>query len=218
MATEAEHLMQIATLRGQTMGAIQDCHACHLRTDDIRPVPFRGPAPSPWMILTEAPGMTEVKYGKPLLGAVGFWLKQAFSDLNLPDLGQWFIANAVCCPPEGDHPVPADLHSCVAHLRAQVRLADPRWILTLGAPSLAATGVTAKVTQVHGRPFFMPAGPFANRWIFPTFHPMIVQRDESKSPVVLADLDILGRLLSGRMDPSEVALVVGRNGRLRPPE
>lgn len=209
--------LTVATERGRVMGTIQDCTACELHSANggpaTAPVPFRGAAPSPYMILGEAPGAYEDKLGRPFVGSSGKYLDRALREHALPSLSEWFVTNVVCCRSIGTPP-PDAVTACNTLLRAQLRLCDPEWVLALGATALAAVIPKAKISHVHGRPFYVPAGCFIGRWVFPTFHPAAALRDDSRGADIQADLSTLSELIGGTLPRDRIAARVGKGGKV----
>jgi uracil-DNA glycosylase family 4 len=200
--------------RGEVNTQIAECKECGLHNHGKGPVPFRGPTPCRIMVLGEAPGITDDRRGKPFLGETGRLLDSMCCEAGLGSTEQMFLANSICCLPVNG--VPGEvLSACLPNLRSQVQLADPAWVLTLGSTALTAVQVDAQVTKVHGRPFGLQYGPFINRWIFPTFHPNAVIRDPKLKAKVMADLTTFRDCLEGTMDIKQIALVVGRRGKVK---
>lgn len=222
--SQVEELARVAVLRGTVRESIMACEKCSLAPgafDDEtgsmaiarRHVPFRGPTPARLMMLGEAPGGMEDRTSRPFIGPSGQLIARMLLDAGLPPIAEWFVTNPVCCRSEGP-PRPEHLSACLSNLRAQLNLANPEWVLTLGAVALSATGMKGKVTQVHGRPFYCPAGPFIGRWVLPTYHPAAALRDPAVAPRIGADLSTLRNLLSGKLNPHDIEASVGRGGKL----
>jgi uracil-DNA glycosylase family 4 len=72
-----------------------------------------------------------------------------------------------CRPPQNRDPQPDEIAACRPWLDAQIRLVDPRVVVTLGnfaAKTLLET--TTGITRLRGRTY-----PFQGRVLLPTFHP-----------------------------------------------
>lgn len=224
MSTDPVKIAATAAERGRVRMAISTCTRCTLAPGRINPdsgkptsarrqVPFYGPTPARLMILGEAPGATEDRQGRPFVGASGELLARLLRDAGLPTLNQWFIANSVSCRSVGP-PALDQLLACRPNVAAQVAVADPEWVLALGAVALSTVEVVGKITQIHGRPFKVPHGPFIGRWVLPTLHPAAALRDAKKLPEIAADLSTLRNLLSGNISPDDIGVKVGRGGRI----
>lgn len=138
------------------------CRGCNLCQERQNVVFGDGNPDSQVMIIGEAPGETEDKYGLPFIGAAGqlldLYLGQASwrEDIqNLIDnvnsarrsdekegyrrelrgklLEEVYFTNAVMCrPPENRDPIPKELEACRPRLLEQIYLVDPVLILTAG--------------------------------------------------------------------------------------
>jgi uracil-DNA glycosylase family 4 len=72
-----------------------------------------------------------------------------------------------CRPPQNRDPLPDEILACRPWLDAQIRLVDPKVVVTLGnfaAKTLLET--TTGITRLRGRTY-----PFQGRVLLPTFHP-----------------------------------------------
>lgn len=212
----SDTLVEVAIRRGEVRDQIIGCRRCSYSTNGTcnGPVPFRGPTPARLMLLAEAPGVSDDMKGIAFSGGGARSFEQMLRDAGLPDLAKWFITHTVCCKPPESVPQPAYVQACSPNLRDQVALASPEWIVTLGVIAMGATGATGKLSSFHGRPFLVPAGPLNGRWVFPTYHPMAIYRDETVATKIGADLDTFKRVLDGTITRESIAARVGRKGKL----
>lgn len=197
---------------------IFNCTSCSLREETTHdPIPFYGSSPNSMMMVGEAPGPIEDKYGRAFYGGAWKWLDVELEAAGLPRLGDWFVANTVCCYPLVSHkPEQEHIDACRPNLRAQIQLCDPTWVVLLGATALASTGIVkAKMSEVHGRLFRAPAGPYIDRWCFPTFHPAATFQDPHVIPKIQSDLSTLSRIIHGTLSPEDVLVRIGRGGKVR---
>jgi DNA polymerase len=117
---------------------ILTCGRCELRGHARLPVPFHGPSPCHTMVVGEAPGRDEDVALRPFVGRSGQLLRQYMVSAGL-DPTAMFWANAACCYP-GSLKTPTDEHlfACRPNLEAQIRLANPSWILVVGSTARRA--------------------------------------------------------------------------------
>jgi uracil-DNA glycosylase family 4 len=117
-----------------------------------------------------------------------------------------------CRPPQNRDPLPDEIAACRPWLDAQIRLVDPKVVVTLGnfaAKTLLET--TTGITRLRGRTY-----PFQGRVLLPTFHPAAAlhaqgRRTAGPSPLegmeedfrVLAELLAAERVGAGEDGPSE---------------
>lgn len=205
--------------RNKIMLQIRACTDCPLHLTCKQPIPFRGNTPSNLLLVGEAVDQFEDKYNKLWIGRMPKWMDLQIEMAGLPPISEWVVTNAVCCtPPEQRAPTPTEVFKCRRNLRDVVQVVDPVWVMTAGAVALSATGVKGALNTFHGRPFYMPAGPFGGRWILPTFDPRATLRDDRKVTDLITDLSTLSKLVRGTLDPTSIAARVGRNGKLYLPE
>lgn len=217
MSSRVEQLAQVASERGHLMRQIYECGACEL-SQSSKPTVFTGPAPAPYMLLGEMPGAYEAKSGRAWSGSIQDWLVETFKQAGLPSPNEWFLTNAFMCHSSDRDSalMSAAVTACSPLLRRQVALCDPQWVLVMGGMALRTTGTKATLGSIHGHPFLVPAGPFKDRWIFPTYSPFATSHAEKLGPVIAADLTILRDLIRGTQNPETLSLIVGRGGKLLP--
>ena len=150
------------------------CSACALR-EGARGVVFgEGDPHAGIMFVGEGPGQTEDQTGRPFVGRAGQLLDAALKSVGL-SRQQVFIANIVKCrPPANRLPLPPEIEACLPHLRAQIRIINPKIIVLLGAlSSQTLVDPAIRVTKDRGK-WFEKDG----RVYLVTFHPAAVLRDE----------------------------------------
>ncbi|MFL6103007.1 MAG: uracil-DNA glycosylase family protein [Actinomycetes bacterium] len=111
-----------------------------------------------------------------------------------------------CRPPNNRDPLPDEIAACRLWLDAQVRLVDPKVVVTLGnfaAKTLLET--TTGITRLRGRAY-----PFQGRVLLPTFHPaaaLHAQGRRTAGPRPLEamedDFRVLAELLAAKAPASE---------------
>lgn len=195
--------VQVAKLRARTRLQITNCHRCPLRSSCTAPVPFAGPTPAELVIIGEAPGVDEDRAGRPFVGASGRFLRGLLSDHRI-DPSTALIMNSVSCRPPGNRsPKVSELEACRVNYDAQVKVADPRFVLLLGATALSTVRPDLKVTQIHGRPF-LPAirgkaalpNPYTRLPVYlPTYHPAAALRDVDVKARLRADIALFAEIM-----------------------
>jgi len=144
--------------------AIAGCDECPLRAVYDCPVPFEYTEKSEIMVIAEAPGETEVRMGRPLVGDAGDELivKQ------LRRLGikrnQLYLTNTYKCRPL-ENKIPDNIsHECWEYLKMEIELLQPKIIFAMGNKArefftgqkggiqAAADRLRPEVEIVEGRP------------------------------------------------------------------
>jgi len=154
---------------------IRICSKCELSKTRKNAVAGEGNPQSQIMFIGEAPGYWEDVKGKPFVGAAGKFLDTLLATISF-EREDVFIGNVLKCrPPRNREPTPNEIQTCTPYLDRQIRIIQPKIIVTLGNYSTAYIFLKANlpfssITQVHGRIYNasvldMPVT------VFPTFHP-----------------------------------------------
>ena len=154
---------------------ILNCRKCPLHKTRKTPVPGEGNPQAKIMFIGEAPGYWEDVKGKPFVGAAGKFLDTLIAILNL-SRKDVFITNVLKCrPPKNREPSPNEVQQCTPYLDKQIRIIQPKFIITLGNYStgyiLSKAGLPFNgITQAHGK-FYETTILDLHVTVFPTFHP-----------------------------------------------
>ena len=124
------------------------------------------------MLVGEAPGFHEDRQGEPFVGRSGQLLDRMLKGIGLRR-DEVYITNSVKCrPPNNRDPKPDEIKACRSYLDEQVRLVDPKVVLTLGNfASKTLLDTTTGITRLRGRTY-----PWQGRTLVPTFHPAAALR------------------------------------------
>ena len=175
------------------------CTRCRLYQSRTQVVFGQGDPHADLMFVGEAPGFHEDRQGIPFVGPSGQLLNRLLEGIGLrrEDV---YICNVVKSrPPQNRDPLPDEIAACRPWLDAQIRLVDPKVVVTLGnfaAKTLLET--TTGITRLRGRTY-----PFQGRVLLPTFHPAAAlhaqgRRTAGPSPLeaMEGDFRILAELLA----------------------
>jgi DNA polymerase len=177
------------------------CTRCRLQQSRTQVVFGQGDPHADLMFVGEAPGFHEDRQGIPFVGPSGQLLNRLLEGIGLrrEDV---YICNVVKSrPPQNRDPQPDEIAACRPWLDAQIRLVDPRVVVTLGnfaAKTLLET--TTGITRLRGQTY-----PFQGRVLLPTFHPAAAlhaqgRRTAGPSPLeaMEGDFKVLAELLAAR--------------------
>jgi uracil-DNA glycosylase family 4 len=177
------------------------CTRCRLHESRTQVVFGQGDPHAELMFVGEAPGFHEDRQGLPFVGPSGQLLNRLLAGIGLrrEDV---YICNVVKSrPPRNRDPQPDELAACRPWLDAQIRLVDPKVVVTLGnfaAKTLLET--TTGISRLRGLAY-----PFQGRVLLPTFHPAAALHAEGRrfagpSPraAMEEDFQTLARLLAER--------------------
>jgi len=154
---------------------VKACRKCELWKQRKNAVPGGGNLDAAVMFIGEAPGYWEDMKGQPFVGAAGKLLDETLSRAGF-SRGEVYITNVVKCrPPENRDPLPSEIKTCTPYLDRQIRIIEPRFIVTLGRHAasyiLPKVGLEAgSITKVHGRIYEVNLLGF-KVFIIPMYHP-----------------------------------------------
>jgi uracil-DNA glycosylase len=182
------------------------CTRCRLHESRTQVVFGQGDPHADLMLVGEAPGFHEDRRGIPFVGPSGQLLNRLLEGIGLRRQDV-YICNAIKSrPPNNRDPLPDEIAACRPWLDAQVRLVDPRVVVTLGnfaAKTLLET--TTGITRLRGRTY-----PFQGRVLLPTFHPAAAlhaqgRRTAGPSPLEAMEDDfrVLAELLAAQAPADE---------------
>lgn len=174
--------------------AVRGCARCRLSVRRNKAVPGQGVTNPLVMVIGEGPGAEEDRQGLPFVGRAGRYLDKWLEAIQLSRDKDVFIANIVKCrPPQNRDPQPDEMEACLPYLRSQIKLLEPRAILTVGRiSSRILCGRDAGIGVLRGETYRYEDIP-----VIPTYHPSAVLRDPSYRPLVWEDLKRLDSLIRG---------------------
>jgi uracil-DNA glycosylase len=177
-------LAQVAEI----LGDCQRCGLCRSRKNIV----FGVGNPTPrLMFIGEGPGADEDTQGIPFVGKAGQLLTKMIGAMGLTR-DDVYIANVVKCrPPDNREPAPDEVAACLPFLQAQVRVAQPEVIVTLGRTALQGlTGKRGGIMSLRGNWL-----KYNEMDVMPTFHPSYLLREESAKAAAWADLQLVMKRL-----------------------
>lgn len=134
-------------------------------------VPGVGSAQAEIMLIGEAPGQKEDELGEPFVGSAGKFLDQMLETINLKreDI---YITNIVKCrPPNNRDPLPEEKEEFWPWLLAQIKLINPKLIVTLGRHSLSSFIPEPIMSKVHGTVLRREIPELGKTRIYALYHP-----------------------------------------------
>jgi DNA polymerase len=159
---------------------VRACTKCKLYKGAKNGVPGEGPAHPDLMLIGEGPGFHEDQQGRPFVGAAGKFLEELLGLIGLKR-EDVFITNVVKHRPPGNRdPEPDELTACADYLDQQIKIINPKVIVTLGRYSMAKFFPTAKISAIHGQ-----ARKVDGRLVVAMFHPAAaLHQPRFKDPLV----------------------------------
>ena len=177
------------------------CTRCRLYQSRTQVVFGQGDPHADLMFVGEAPGFHEDRQGVPFVGPSGQLLNRLLEGIGLRRQDVYICNVVKSRPPQNRDPLPDEIAACRPWLDAQVRLVDPRVVVTLGnfaAKTLLETATG--ITRLRGQTY-----PFQGRVLLPTFHPAAAlhaqgRRTAGPSPLEAMEDDfrVLAELLAAQ--------------------
>jgi DNA polymerase len=158
------------------------------------------------MFIGEGPGFHEDKQGLPFVGAAGQLLNRLLGEVGL-SRDDVRIVNVVNCRPPGNRdPLPDEIEACKPWLEEQIRIFDPRVIVTLGNfATRVILGRPVSISRVRGQKEIV-----GGRVVIPTFHPAAILRGggdaSAQMSAIRSDFGGLGGALADAPAPVEEQL------------
>jgi len=108
------------------------CEACELCRNRINTVFGSGYPDARIIIISDYPGREETKAGIPMIGAAGRFNDECLKHAGA-DRKEFFITNAVFCPPAGDQEISKkSMQECKKFLNDIINVIDPLFVITMG--------------------------------------------------------------------------------------
>jgi len=182
----------------QLASRIHNCFDCDLSQSRTKAVPGEGPKDADLMLIGEGPGFNEDQQSRPFVGAAGQYLDELLSTINLKRESV-FITNMVKCrPPNNRDPFPGEIEACSKYIDEQIRLIQPKVIVTLGRHSLGKFLPGETIGKVHGKP-----KQIADFIVYPIYHPAAALRRRSLRLVIESDFQLIPSLLSDGIEKKQ---------------
>ncbi len=176
------------------------CQKCQLHKTRTNVVYGVGNTKSPPIAFVgEAPGENEDLKGEPFIGRAGQILNDMIRAIGYTR-EQVYICNSVNCrPPDNRKPLPEEAAACKEHLVAQLRVVQPKIIVTLGATAGTAVTGTKKTSmkELRGRWY-----EWEGILVRSTYHPAYLLREPSKKKEVWEDLQLVLRRIQAMVPSS----------------
>lgn len=182
---------------------VAECTRCPLYKQANRAVPGEGNADTVIMFIGEGPGYHEDQQGRPFVGQAGKLLEQLLLLIKLERKDVW-IGNVVKHrPPENRDPLPEEIEACRSFLDEQIKVIDPKIIVTLGRFSMAKFLPNEKISQIHGQARYVQFGD-KKYIVIPMYHPAAALRSTGVLSQIKEDFQKISMFLTGEEPVQEV--------------
>ncbi|RFC68976.1 uracil-DNA glycosylase [Mesorhizobium denitrificans] len=176
--------------------AMASFEGCNLRLTAKNLVFADGNPEADLMLVGEAPGRDEDIEGLPFVGRSGQLLNRILAAIGR-DRTSAYIANVIPWRPPGNRtPTPIETEICRPFIERQIELANPKVLITLGAPSSRTLlRTTEAITRLRGgwRTFTTQSG--VEIPTMPTLHPAYLLRTPAHKKLAWRDfLEVKAKL------------------------
>ncbi len=173
------------------------CQKCELRKSCRQVVPGAGSATAKIMFIGEGPGAKEDELGQPFVGASGKFLDEMLEIINLKRT-DIYIANIVKCrPPSNRDPLPEEKKICWQWLEKQIKIIQPKLIVTLGKHAMEKFFPNHKISIDHGRALRRDFTPAKNgkQLFYILYHPAAALYNGSMREILTKDFKNIPKIL-----------------------
>lgn len=155
-------------------------------------VPGEGDEDAAILFVGEGPGKDEDEQGRPFVGAAGKFLTELIESIGY-QRKDVYIANMIKHRAPGNRdPLPQEIEAYMPWLEGQVKIIEPKLIVTLGRYSLAHfLGEGLSISKIHGQAKRNKAGQV----IMPMYHPAAALYRGDLRPVLMADFAKIPKVL-----------------------
>lgn len=168
---------------------------CALKHEATQAVPGDGSASAEIMFVGEAPGKNEDLQGVPFVGAAGKFLSLMLAAIALKreDI---YITNVVKYrPPNNRDPLPEEISACMPWLHEQIKIIQPKIIVTLGRHAMEHFVPGKKISLAHGQAFRRTFDDIGEQTFFVLYHPAAALYNGSMRQTLLEDFKKIPALL-----------------------
>ncbi len=174
---------------------MSQCSDCVLRMQCSRVVPGEGNAEAEIMFIGEAPGQKEDETGHPFVGAAGKFLNEMLASINLKR-EDVYIANVVKCrPPQNRDPLPEEVSACWPWLLEQIKIIQPKLIVTLGRHSMERFLEGQKISRIHGTLVIKTIAGIGRQNFYTLYHPAAALYNGSMREILIKDFNRIPKII-----------------------
>lgn len=169
---------------------VKNCFKCDISASRKLIVNGEGDKDCRFMIIGEAPGYHEDKYGRPFIGKAGQKMNEFISATGLKR--DWFyIVNIIRCKPFGnDKPTDTNIDNCLPYLMQDIIEVNPKLIICAGTYSFSTImNMYMPVSKYRGRLYLR-----GKKLVFPIYHPAYILRNEEEDARYLKDWQMIAKL------------------------
>lgn len=175
---------------------IKKCRLCRLCKLAKNAVPGEGNFQAEIMFIGEAPGRLEDDQGRPFVGAAGKLLNKLLEEAGLQREDVFITSIIKHRPPENRDPLPDEIEACAPYLEEQIKIVQPKLIVTLGRHAMNKFLPGERISQVHGKIKRLKVLFSKKLIIFPMYHPASALYNPGLRTTLLKDINKIPTLLN----------------------
>jgi uracil-DNA glycosylase len=145
-------------------------------------VPGEGNPDADVVFIGEAPGKNEDLTGKPFIGASGKYLTQLLEGIGLKREDVFITSIVKYRPPNNRDPLPKEKEESWPYLLRQLRVIEPKLVVTLGRHSMGYFVPNQTIGEVHGK--LIEGGEWP---VLPVYHPAAALYNAKTREVLVDD-------------------------------
>lgn len=177
---------------------VKKCRRCGLYRNATNPVPGEGSQDAEVMFIGEGPGYWEDQKGRPFVGQAGKLLDSLLQLIKVVRKDV-FIGNMIKHRPPGNRdPLPEEIEACQTFLDEQIKIIDPKIIVTLGRFSMAKFLPGEYISKIHGQARFVEFSG-KERIVIPIYHPAAALRNAKIMAEIKEDFKKIAMFLKNNL-------------------
>ncbi|MFA5961489.1 MAG: uracil-DNA glycosylase [Parcubacteria group bacterium] len=172
------------------------CSQCALRKGCTQVVPGAGNADAKIMFIGEAPGRKEDETGVPFVGAAGKFLNEMLETIKLKREDVYIANVCKCRPPENRDPLPEEVAACWPWLLEQIKIIQPKLIVTLGRHSMERFLPGFKISEVHGKAMRKDIEGMGKQIFYTLYHPAAALYNGGMRETLIKDFKRIPKIIA----------------------
>lgn len=160
---------------------------CALKNEATQAVPGEGSASADIMFIGEAPGKKEDELGVPFVGTAGKFLAEMLATIGLKREDIYITNMVKYRPPNNRDPLPEEIDACRQWLHEQIKIIQPKVIVTLGRHAMEHFVPGEKISEVHGQSFLQTLPGIGTKTFFVLYHPAAALYNGSLRATLIED-------------------------------
>jgi DNA polymerase len=145
------------------------------------------------VFIGEAPGKQEDLSGRPFIGAAGKFLSELLEGIGLKREDVYITSILKYRPPNNRDPRPAEKEAFMPSLLAQLKVINPKLIVTLGKHGTHCFLPELRISEAHGQP-----QQWGGRTLLPLYHPAAALYNRGLRQTLIDDFAIIPKLITDK--------------------